>query len=199
MRSIRERQAPEATFEKGHGMIREVTAQTALGWLKEGQTRIIDVREPAEFAAEHVAGSTSLPLRQVSAVSVQPKAGERLVLICASGRRSGMACEQLAAEGLEVFTLQGGIAGWRAAGGTTEKAQRTFIPLERQVLAIAGLLVLSGIVLSFAVHPWFLALTAFVGAGLTVAGVTGFCGMALLLARAPWNQNGGTAGRTTSA
>ncbi len=62
------------------------------------------------------------------------------------------------------------------------------LPLERQVLAIAGSLVLTGVILSLLVHPYFIALSAFVGAGLMVAGLTGFCGMALLLARAPWNQ-----------
>jgi rhodanese-related sulfurtransferase len=188
---------PESSSLKGFAMLREVNAESALGWLQEGKTRLIDVREPAEFAAEHIAGSVSLPLRQVSAVTVQPKPGERLVIICASGRRSQMACEQLSAAGLEVFALQGGIAAWRASGGATEKAKRAFIPIERQVLAIAGLLVLSGIVLSFAVHPWFLALSAFVGAGLTFAGLTGFCGMALLLARAPWNQVRDPAERST--
>jgi hypothetical protein len=62
------------------------------------------------------------------------------------------------------------------------------IPLERQVLVAAGLLVLIGVLLGAFVHPGFYGVSAFVGAGLTVAGLTGFCGMALLLARMPWNK-----------
>ncbi len=61
------------------------------------------------------------------------------------------------------------------------------ISLERQVRIVAGSLVLLGVGLSF-VHPAFLALSAFVGAGLAFAGVTDTCGMGLLLARMPWNQ-----------
>jgi hypothetical protein len=59
--------------------------------------------------------------------------------------------------------------------------------LERQVRVVAGSLVLLGILLSL-VHPAFLGLSAFVGAGLIFAGVTDYCGMALLLARMPWNK-----------
>jgi hypothetical protein len=48
--------------------------------------------------------------------------------------------------------------------------------------------VLAGVGLGTLVHPGFYALSAFAGAGLIVAGTTGFCGMALILARAPWNR-----------
>ena len=51
----------------------------------------------------------------------------------------------------------------------------------------AGLLVLLGAVLSF-VHPAFIGLSAFVGAGLVFAGITDTCGMGMMLARMPWNQ-----------
>jgi hypothetical protein len=43
-------------------------------------------------------------------------------------------------------------------------------------------------VLAWQVHPAFIALSAFVGAGLVFAGVTDFCGMGLLLAKMPWNK-----------
>jgi predicted branched-subunit amino acid permease len=59
--------------------------------------------------------------------------------------------------------------------------------LERQVRIAAGLLVLTGVLLGYFVNPWFIGLSAFVGAGLVFAGVTDFCGMGLLLAKLPWN------------
>ena len=43
--------------------------------------------------------------------------------------------------------------------------------------------------LGLSVSPWFLALPAIVGAGLTLAGITGFCGMTRVLMRAPWNRS----------
>ena len=52
----------------------------------------------------------------------------------------------------------------------------------------AGAMVFAGVMLGTFVNPWFYALSGFVGAGLVFAGVTDFCGMGLLLARAPWNK-----------
>lgn len=172
--------------------MREIDAATAMSWLAKGGARIVDVREPAEFASEHIRGAQSLPLGQIGAVRIAPQAGEKLILVCASGRRSGMACERLAAEGMEVYSLTSGLSGWKSAGGSVETSTRKVIPLERQVLLGAGFLVLTGVILSFLAHPNWIALSAFVGAGLMFAGLTGFCGMALLLARAPWNQRGAT-------
>ena len=58
------------------------------------------------------------------------------------------------------------------------------------LLALAGSLVVLGTVLGAFVHPAFLGLPAFVGAGLIFAGVTDTCGMGMLLARMPWNRAG---------
>ena len=49
----------------------------------------------------------------------------------------------------------------------------------------------TGTILGTWVHPAFYGLAAFVGAGLTFAGLTDWCGMAMLLAKMPWNQRGG--------
>jgi hypothetical protein len=62
------------------------------------------------------------------------------------------------------------------------------ISLERQVRIAAGLLVLVGAALGAFIHPAWIGLAAFVGAGLVFAGVTDTCGMGLLLARMPWNR-----------
>jgi hypothetical protein len=53
---------------------------------------------------------------------------------------------------------------------------------------IAGTMVLTGVILGAFVNPWFLALVAFFGAGLTFAGATGTCGLALVLFKMPWNR-----------
>lgn len=62
------------------------------------------------------------------------------------------------------------------------------ISLERQVRIAAGALVLAGAVLALTVHPYWGGLSAFVGAGLMYSGITDTCGMAMCLARMPWNQ-----------
>ncbi len=62
------------------------------------------------------------------------------------------------------------------------------IDLMRQVQIAAGLLTLLGVILGVALSLWFLALSTVVGGGLTMAGITGFCGMARLLVALPWNR-----------
>ena len=51
-----------------------------------------------------------------------------------------------------------------------------------------------GAVLAWLVHPGFVGLSAFVGAGLLFAGLTDTCGMGLVLARMPWNRVADDAG-----
>jgi hypothetical protein len=60
--------------------------------------------------------------------------------------------------------------------------------INRQVQITAGLMILAGVVLGFLVAPGWFGLSAFVGAGLTFAGLSGTCAMARLLMLAPWNR-----------
>lgn len=62
------------------------------------------------------------------------------------------------------------------------------VSLERQVRITAGSLVLIGAILGYFVHPYWIGLSAFIGAGLAFAGITDTCGMGMMLARMPWNQ-----------
>ena len=82
--------------------------------------------------------------------------------------------------------LEGGMTAWRRARSPCAGPQR--LPVDRQVQLIAGVMVLTGVTLGTLVNPWFLAISAFFGAGLTFAGATGTCGLALLLLRMPWNR-----------
>lgn len=52
----------------------------------------------------------------------------------------------------------------------------------------AGAAVFAGTALGATLSPWFYALSGFIGAGLVFAGVSGFCGLARLLMKAPWNR-----------
>ena len=82
---------------------------------------------------------------------------------------------------------RGGTLAWDAAGLPVVRGKKTIL-LERQVRIAAGFLVLVGAVLALVVHPYFVGLSAFVGAGLMFAGITDSCGMGMLLAKMPWNR-----------
>jgi rhodanese-related sulfurtransferase len=166
-----------------------VDAATLSGWIAANEALVIDVREPAEFAGGHIPGSLSVPMSKLGSIDLPPAGARKLVLVCASGRRSEMSCGTVAAKtGGTVHSLTGGLAAWRQSGGAVVGTGRNVLPLDRQVLIGAGSVVLTGVALGTLVHPGFYALSAFAGAGLIVAGTTGFCGMALILARMPWNQ-----------
>jgi rhodanese-related sulfurtransferase len=180
-------------MNKVQGEIREVDAAALRVWLDRGDAVQVDVREPGEHAAERIEGSVLVPLSGFDPRAVPGSDGRKLVLYCRSGNRSGQAGRQLLRAGFaEVHHLRGGLLAWREAGCPVEaSASGSRLPdLLRQVQMTAGSLVLLGTVLGAVVSPWFLLLSGGVGAGLFYAGATGTCGMAMLLARMPWNRTG---------
>ncbi|MFF2078740.1 rhodanese-like domain-containing protein [Kitasatospora sp. NPDC058162] len=86
--------------------------------LRAGTAVLLDVREAAEFAAGHAPGALHLPLIGLAAgVGLPPEAVGRTVLaICRSGRRSQRAAELLAARGVEVLNVTGGMGAWARGG-----------------------------------------------------------------------------------
>jgi cobalamin synthase len=87
-----------------------------------------------------------------------------------------------------VYLLEAGLEGWQNAGLDCTVDRRQPLEIMRQVQIGAGSLVVLGVVLGLAVSPLGFGLSAFVGAGLVLAGATGWCGMARLLAVMPWNR-----------
>jgi len=148
---------------------------------------LIDIRSPDEHARERIVGAANVPLEQLLTAGVP---GDVLVFHCRSGMRTGQAAPKLAkaASGRECYIVEGGLNGWRSAGLPIEGIRGAPIEMQRQVMIAAGSLVLTGTLLSLLASPAWIWLAAFVGAGLTFAGVTGFCGMARLLALMPWNR-----------
>lgn len=154
---------------------------------------LIDVRTPAEHGEIHLAGSILMPLDRLDPQAVKTAAAqaESCVLICRSGKRAEQALQKLRAAGCEgLDILEGGVSAWDAAGLPVIRGQKA-LSLERQVRIAAGFLVLSGVILGTWVHPGLYGISAFVGAGLMFAGITDWCGMAMLLAKMPWNQRSG--------
>lgn len=168
-------------------MIADITPQDLAAALRDGKGVLIDVRTPAEFGEAHVVGAKNVPLDRIKPDDVAGHSGP-LMLVCGKGGRSKMACEKLAAAGVaDLHNVRGGTIACIAAGLPIERGKKA-ISLERQVRIAAGSLVVLGVALGAAVHPAWLGLAGFVGAGLVFAGVTDTCGMGMLLARMPWNQ-----------
>lgn len=152
-----------------------------------GRVRLIDVRTPAEFEELSIEGAVLMPMDRLKVEEVRALPGMR-VLVCRSGRRAEQVRQKLVDAGVdEVEVLEGGVEAWEAAGYQVKRG-KSVMSLERQVRVVAGSLVLLGVLLGMTVHPGFYGLSAFVGGGLVFAGLTDWCGMAMLLARAPWNQ-----------
>lgn len=157
--------------------------------LADGRAVLIDIREPDEFARRRAKGALSRPLSSLDAKGLSLPDAREVIFTCRSGMRTGANGERLvAACGRSAHVLEGGLDAWDGAGLPVEIDAKAPLEMMRQVQIAAGLLVLTGVVLGLTVSPWFLGVAGFVGAGLTFAGATGFCGMARLLALAPWNR-----------
>jgi glyoxylase-like metal-dependent hydrolase (beta-lactamase superfamily II)/rhodanese-related sulfurtransferase len=157
---------------------------------------VVDVRLPAEYRAVHLEPSVLVPLDQLTRRRGELPRERELVLVCRTGARARLAAAELA--GFRTRVLEGGIAAWQEAGYPVVEG-KAHMSLERQVRVAAGALACAGGALAVAVSPWFGLLPAFVGAGLAYAGITDRCGMAILLARLPYNRRPGGAGAATCA
>jgi rhodanese-related sulfurtransferase len=171
-------------------MVATISPTTLADLRRKGEkVTLIDVRTPAEYGEVHVDFAHNIPLDRLDAKSVAALGGNGpLYFVCKSGTRSQKACEKLLAAGLQdVISVEGGTAACEAAGVPVVRGRKV-MSLERQVRITAGLLVLLGVGLGTWLHPAFYGLSAFVGAGLVFAGITDWCGMAMLLAKMPWSR-----------
>lgn len=149
---------------------------------------IVDVRTPGEFKSERLLGVANIPLDELEKHKAELERYQHIYVHCASGNRSGQACEKLQNLGLNnIINVEGGLQAWKDAGFPLVEGRGT-IPIMRQVQIAAGSLVVGGVVLSRFVHPRFILLSAGVGAGLIYAGSSGNCMMAEVLGRMPWNR-----------
>ncbi|MBA7929706.1 DUF2892 domain-containing protein [Klebsiella sp. RHBSTW-00215] len=153
--------------------------------------RLVDIRDADEYAREHIPEAELVPLSTLNnGASLHASADETIVFHCQAGSRTQNNAARLAqaAAPAQVKLLAGGIQAWKAAGLPVQEDKSQPLPLMRQVQIAAGVLILLGVALGYSLGSGFFLLSAFVGAGLTFAGVTGFCGMARLLAVMPWNR-----------
>jgi rhodanese-related sulfurtransferase len=174
---------------------RELHRRLAAG----GSAELLDVRTPGEYAAAHVSGARLLPLGELDAAAFLRQRGANdnpIYVLCQSGGRARRAIEQFKSAGFDGCVLvEGGTQGWMDAGLPVNRSEGRGLPLMQQVQVTVGLISATGAVLALALNPWFALIPLVTGCGLLFAGLTGFCGLALLLAKLPWNRTrGGIAG-----
>lgn len=159
--------------------------------LSSGKTvTVLDVRTEIEHMGAHVnCAHDHVPLDRLDVGAWMKRkgirAGDVVHVLCASGKRAGKAAELLEKRGIEAVVVEGGLGACVASGLKTEG--KKVISLERQVRIAAGAIAATGALLALTVSASFAIVPLFVGCGLVFAGVTDWCGMAMLLAKAPWN------------
>ncbi|MEM0910869.1 MAG: rhodanese-like domain-containing protein [Pseudomonadota bacterium] len=169
--------------------ILNIDAQQLKVLIDSNDACLVDVREAIEHDAFHIAPSAHIPLGKITS-DLLPKTDKKVVIYCLKGVRGQKACEKVTAtnDDVDVFNLTGGINAWRAAGLPLKVSEKKHFPLDRQVQITIGSFVLFSALASVLVNPAFVWVAAFFGAGLMFAGMTGTCGLGLLIAKMPWNK-----------
>jgi len=161
--------------------------------LASGKTvHLIDVRSPAEHQASHIPGSKLIPLNELDPEAFGRERGtdcSPVYVICQSGGRASRAIQKLEAAGVSgCVLLEGGTQAWMEEGLPVNRGKSRVLPLMRQVQVTIGAISASGSLLAMVFDPRFALIPLFMGCGLLMAGITGFCGLAVLMAKMPWNK-----------
>lgn len=168
--------------------LRTISAERAKALIDSGAV-LVDIREPDEYAREHIPQAQSRPASSLEHAKLETGQAAQVVFHCKSGGRTNSHAPRLAAStNCEAFILEGGLDAWKRAGFPVAVDRRQPLELMRQVQIAAGSVVVLGVALGALLSPWFYGLSAFAGAGLIVAGATGFCGLARVLQAMPWNR-----------
>ena len=90
--------------------------------LKSGKRPlVIDVRQPEEYQAGHIAGAKLIPLGILKQQLKELPKDKEIVCVCASGSRSRSAAKQLIKAGYTVLDVSGGMLNWQRAGLPVKK------------------------------------------------------------------------------
>ena len=152
---------------------------------------LLDVRTSPEYASAHVPGAKLIPLDELNTETflAQHRLGTPIYVLCQAGQRAAKAIEQFERAGCgDCVLVEGGTQAWIDAGLPVHRGATNVLPPMRQVQIVVGSLSSVGAILALVVNSWFAVLPLFLGCGLLFAGITGTCGMALILARMPWNR-----------
>lgn len=169
--------------------LKSISPQAANELMNQGAV-LVDIRTADEHARERIATARHVPMDHLQNGCLPLDGSSTVIFHCRSGNRTRMNASALGAcTTCDAYVLEGGLDAWKKAGLPVLADASQPLELQRQVQIAAGSLIVLGAVLGATVSPWFHALSGFVGAGLVFAGVSGFCGLARVLMRMPWNRN----------
>lgn len=104
-----------------HNPLPEIDTATAKAWLDAREAVLLDVREAHEYEFENVPGALLLPLSFLEVETFPPITGNKVIVMCAIGKRGAAAQKQLASAGLQnIYNLAGGMDSWKKAGFETQ-------------------------------------------------------------------------------
>lgn len=168
--------------------VKTITPNQAKTLLAQEEAILIDVREPAEHKSQRIKSATLNPLGKICCADLPMN--KKIIIHCQKGMRGANACQKLLQENadLEIYNLEGGIEAWQQAGLPVVTSENGVLSLDRQVQLTIGLCLVIASALGLIFSPLWFIFTAAIGMGLTIAGITGFCGLARIMARMPWNQ-----------
>lgn len=151
---------------------------------------ILDIRNKDEFAREHIDKACSVPLTELSSEKLPDcKKADCVIVHCQKGMRTCQAAPQLNQLLCDYYVLEGGLDAWKQQGGNIIVNKKAPLPIHRQVFICVGFLILLSLALAQWVSPWFNLLILFFGCALIFAGYTGFCALAKLLQKLPYNHS----------
>jgi len=105
-----------------HHTVTDVSTADAPAWLQTSGAQVVDVREPAEYAAGHVPGAISIPQADLALRLDQVPRDRDVLVVCEGGVRSLRAAKFLRQTGFsKVTNLVGGTSAWRQAGLPIER------------------------------------------------------------------------------
>jgi rhodanese-related sulfurtransferase len=84
--------------------------------IENGETQLVDVREPYEYEAGHIAGVKHIELEHLAARAGEIDKERAVVFHCRIGRRSALATEAFRASGYDAYNMAGGIEAWVKEG-----------------------------------------------------------------------------------
>ena len=175
-------------------MAENISPKQAHDLLSSGEAILIDVREPDEFAENHIAYAASVPLSSLDSIfqNMHIPESRKIIFQCFKGARGEKACVLMKGKGQclnEVYNIEGGISAWEQAGlPVIAKAKKAAISIFRQVQIIVGGLIALLIIIGLTGISLAFIIAGLLAAALFTAGITGWCGLALLLSKMPWNK-----------
>lgn len=167
--------------------VKNISVKEFLELQEKEKVKLIDIRTPHEHKRECIGFAENILIDDIYDADIQND--EVVVLHCQSGNRTNQAANKVSGlKAKNVYLLEGGINAWKQHKQPTQKNIKEPLPIMRQVQIIVGFMVLLGVILSFLISPYFAILSGFFGAGLLFAGLSGTCGLAVMLEFLPYNK-----------